>query len=266
MPIQLQAPVSGIDYSGNAVRLTTPVGTVTATTTIVTLPLAMIAAEKLNFNPPLPGSYLGALAGFRPGVVDKVWLQYNRPVFGDLGTTFVSQLVDAAGGGVLIANVYGQNEAGVLILDPTARQLESMGQAALVNFAIGAVNTAFPDATASAVIKSSVNPWGTDPWSLGSYSMALPGGVPGRLSLATPIDNRVFLAGDELSLNSHSSLLGAYQSAQAAVELVLTALGTRRATLGPEAVLAAYKRLGIGRTLALVATLRKPLDSKRTLT
>jgi len=73
--------------------------------------------------------------------------------------------------------------------------------------------------------------------------------VPGRVSLATPINNRIFLAGAAYSLNSGGSLLGAYQSAQAASTLVLQALaGSARNELGPDAVLAAYKSFAPLRT------------------
>jgi len=246
MPIKLSTPVTAIDYSGSAVKLTTAAGTVTATTAIVTVPINVLAADKLSFNPPLPESYTSAIAKFLPGIVEKVWLEYNGPVFGDVEpVTVVSQLVDKVGPGLVYSNMYGKNVAEVIIFYPSAGDLEAMGTTALVNFAIGAVNTAFPEATPSAVVSSSINPWGTDPWAMGSWSMAQPGGVPGRVSLATPIDKRIFLAGDAYSLYSYSTLLGAYQSAQATADLVLQALaGSARSELGPQDVLAAHNRHG----------------------
>lgn len=248
MPIKLSTPVTAIDYTGSAVKLTTAAGTVTAATAIVTVPIAVLAAGKVSFNPPLPEWYTSAIAQFVPGIVEKVWLEYNGPVFGDVEPiTVVSQLVDSVGPGLVYSNMYGKNVAAVIIFYPSAGDLEAMGTTALVNFAIGAVNTAFPEATPSTVVSSSTNPWGIDPWAMGSWSMAQPEGVPGRVSLATPIDNRIFLAGDTYSLNSFSSLLGAYQSAQTTAVLVLQALaGSARSELGPEDVLAAYDRLGIG--------------------
>jgi len=256
IPIRLGTPVTAIDYSSKAVRVVTHKGDVTAKTAIVTAPLAVLSAGTLKFKPSLPPAYLSALEDFTAGVLDKVWLQYSAPVFGDVGVnTFISQLVDQVGGGIVVANLYGQNAALVLILAPTAGELESQGTSALINYAISAVNLAFPDATANLVVQPArVNPWGTDPWSMGSWAFALPGGVPGRASLAAPIDKRVFLAGDGLSLNSPSSLLGAYQSAQVAAQLVLLTLANPDRELGPDDVIAAYRRLGIRPSLRPAAT------------
>lgn len=123
--IEHNAPVTAIDYSAPQVRLTTPRGTVTAKTAIITVPVAVLGAGNLSFNPTLPQAYLDAFAGFQPSLIDKVWLEYNGPVFGDAGiNTFVSQLSDQLGGAMGAVNVYGQNAAVMLVLDPTARQLE----------------------------------------------------------------------------------------------------------------------------------------------
>ena len=131
----------------------------------------------------------------------------------------------------------------VLALDPVARQIEAQGTDALIEYGIGLINKAFPDATADKVIKKNVAPWGTDPFALGSWVEAAPGGVPGRVSLATPIDNRVFIASDSLSLGSPSSLAGAYESARVTAQLVQLALAGSARALGPEDVVASYRGL-----------------------
>ncbi|MGO9451743.1 MAG: flavin monoamine oxidase family protein [Candidatus Binataceae bacterium] len=248
MPIKTSTPVTAIDYSGNSVKLTTSAGVVKAKTAIVTIPIALLAAGKISFTPALPAPTLAAIGKFTAGVFEKVWIQYSGPVFGDVEpNTFVSQLADTPGAGIVICNYLGENVALILLLDPIARELEAMGgTSALVNYSIEAVNAAFPDATPSSVVATTVNAWGIDPWALGSFSEALPGGVPGRVSLATPINNRIFLAGDAYSLNAGGSLLGAYESALTTSTLVLEALaGSARTELGPDSVLAAYRRLGI---------------------
>ncbi len=244
VPIKLSTPVTTIDYSHRTVRLTTSAGTVKARTVIVTIPIPVLATQKVLFNPPLPQSYLGALAGFNSGVFLKIWLEYDRPVFGNAAeSTFVSQLEDTLGGGIAAINLYGKNLAVVLALDPVSRQIEAQGTDALIDYGIGLVNKAFPDATADRVTKKNVASWGTDPWALGSWVEAAPGGVPGRVSLATPIDNRVFIASDTLSLGSPSSLAGAYESALATAQLVQLALAGSARALGPDDVVAAYRRL-----------------------
>ena len=245
LPIRLSTPVNNIDYSSNGVRLTTEAGTVRARKAIVTAPVSVLAAETIGFAPALPTSYLDALSKFVPAIFGKVWIQYNAPVFDGVAvTSFITQLVDQAGGSIVVANVYGQNVALVLLLAPTCGELESEGQSAVIEYAINAVNSVFPAATADAVVNVSNHPWSIDPFSRCTWAIATPGGSPGRLTLAVPIDNRIFLAGEALSLNSATSLLGAYQSGQVAADLALLALGDAK-QIGTDQVLAAYANRGI---------------------
>ncbi len=44
-----------------------------------------------------------------------------------------------------------------------------------------------------------VTAWGGDPWTLGSYSSALPGATHQRVELARPIDDVLFFAGEACS-------------------------------------------------------------------
>jgi len=46
-----------------------------------------------------------------------------------------------------------------------------------------------------------------------------------RTTLATPVANQIFFAGEALSILKHGTLPGAYDSGQAAARLVLAALG-----------------------------------------
>jgi monoamine oxidase len=132
----------------------------------------------------------------------------------------------------------------VLLVAPTCEELESQGQSAIVDYAVGAVNAVFPAATAAAVVNVTNHAWGIDPFSMCTWAIAKPGGSPGRLTLAAPIDNKIFLAGEALSLNSATSLLGAYESGQVSADLALLALANSN-ELGSDDVLTTYAKLGI---------------------
>lgn len=67
--------------------------------------------------------------------------------------------------------------------------------------------------------------WSTDPWTLGSYSYLPVGATPQhRIDLATPIDGRLFFAGEALSADNPSTVHGAQASGLAAAALVDEAL------------------------------------------
>ena len=82
----------------------------------------------------------------------------------------------------------------------------------------------FPEVR-KAFVSGVTGTWVTDPYSRGETSYAVVDGVPGRQFLAdTPIDNRVFVAGQALAVLPHSSLPGAYQAGRAAATRVLTVI------------------------------------------
>jgi monoamine oxidase len=66
--------------------------------------------------------------------------------------------------------------------------------------------------------------WAHDPFAHGSYSHALPGHAGKRAVLATPVDGRLFFAGEATSPNFFSTAHGAHDSGERAVrEVVATA-------------------------------------------
>ena len=66
--------------------------------------------------------------------------------------------------------------------------------------------------------------WARDPFSLGSYSYARPGGAGARAILAEPVDGRLFFAGEATSLSDFSTAHGAYESGVRAAEEALVAV------------------------------------------
>jgi monoamine oxidase len=63
--------------------------------------------------------------------------------------------------------------------------------------------------------------WSHDPFARGSYSHALPGHAGDRALLATPVDNRLFFAGEATSPNFFSTAHGARDSGERAAGEVL---------------------------------------------
>jgi monoamine oxidase len=59
---------------------------------------------------------------------------------------------------------------------------------------------------------------------MGSYSYALPGYADARLTLAAPVDGRVFFAGEACMVHDFSTVHGAWRSGVAAAEAVIAAL------------------------------------------
>jgi monoamine oxidase len=66
-----------------------------------------------------------------------------------------------------------------------------------------------------------VHRWGADPFARGSYSFALPGKADERATLARPVDDRLFFAGEACSRSDYSTAHGAFLTGVAAADQVL---------------------------------------------
>ena len=80
--LALNTAVTGIDYSGTAVRVTTDSGTATFDAVIVTVPLGVLKAGSIAFTPPLPSATQNAIDVLGYGTLDKIYLQFDE-VFWD---------------------------------------------------------------------------------------------------------------------------------------------------------------------------------------
>ena len=72
--------------------------------------------------------------------------------------------------------------------------------------------------------------WSKDPFARGSMSFTAVGATPAdRTTLATPVQDRVFFAGEATSTRSFSTAHGAWESGLRAADEALAALGLREA-------------------------------------
>src|SRR5579875_3376847 len=84
LPVVPGAAVSRIAHGGKRLRLETARGTVVAARAIVTVSTAILAEERLAFDPPLPDK-AAAAAGLPLGLADKLFLAFSGtlPGIGD---------------------------------------------------------------------------------------------------------------------------------------------------------------------------------------
>jgi monoamine oxidase len=104
-----------------------------------------------------------------------------------------------------------------------AWQLERGGSAAFVDFATAELTEFFGASFARRIGLLGLHRWGSDPFSRGSYSYALPGKADCRERLAAPVDERLFFAGEACSKNQFSTAHGALETGWAAAEAVIAA-------------------------------------------
>lgn len=223
LPATLDCPVRAIDHSGATIHVHTDRGVLSARTVIVTAPSALIAAEHIRFTPGLPDK-IEAANQLPLGLANKLYLTLEHPeefgadsrVFGHpghVGTAayhmrpFGRPFIEAYFGGRLADDL--EHEGGRAFVDFAKQELASL------------LGSSFPSRLAPARLSQ----WRKDEFALGSYSYASPGGSACRGVLATPVDNRLFFAGEACSAESYSTAHGAYATGVAAAAQALAALG-----------------------------------------
>ena len=77
LDIRLNTAVTAVSRHGAGVELTLARGTPFACDRVViTVPLAVLAAGDISFNPPLPSTHRAAIDGMGTGLLDKVWFVF----------------------------------------------------------------------------------------------------------------------------------------------------------------------------------------------
>jgi monoamine oxidase len=232
LDIRLSTRVTEIDMTGaDRITVVTDQGPLTAQAVIVTTPVSLLAAGDIIFRPSLPPAYEQAFADLPFGVVDKVGIAFTSDIFGNVPantiiTSHQDQSMDQFTMG--LARLAGKPMMNMFVANDLARALEAEGYAAFNAHAREFVTAVLGADAAAAIERTHIVAWGSDPLTLGSYSAARVGEVAARATLAEPLDDRLYFAGEAVSTTSHSSLHGAYLTGQAAATSIFDRLGASR--------------------------------------
>jgi monoamine oxidase len=225
LDVRLDCPVTRIDHGGARLRVATSQGEISARAAIIAVPPGVMANETLRFAPALPEKVEAAHA-LPLGVADKVFLALDRPdglpvetrLFGATDKTETGSYTLRPFGRPLIDGYFG---------GPFARTLEAEGSGAFAAFAIEQICGALGHDMRKRLTPIAESAWARDPWSLGAYSYGSQGARAARAQLATPVNDRLFFAGEHCSDLDFSTAHGAYRSGVAAAVDVIKTLQAR---------------------------------------
>src|SRR5207237_10089235 len=125
----------------------------------------------------------------------------------------------------LLANVSGTPLALVEIAGKLGRELTGQGEAAMIDFATGWLADLYGADVKKAIGKTHAKRWAAEPWALGAFSAAAPGGQPGRKVLMEPARERLFFAGEAVHETLWGTVGGAWESGERAAEAALRRIG-----------------------------------------
>jgi monoamine oxidase len=217
--LALDTQVKLIDHSGTSVRIETSQGVLTANKVIVTVPTNLIADESIRFHPALPAK-VEAARGLPLGLADKVMLALDEPEAlpkeGNLrGATMRTAM------GTYHLRPFGQPSIEGFFGGRFARELEDAGHGALAAQAIDEIAGFLGNDYRRKLRPLAESRWAHDPFARGSYSHALPGHAGARAVLASPVDGRLFFAGEATCPNFFSTAHGARDSGERAAGEIL---------------------------------------------
>lgn len=232
VPVRLNSVVTKIQHHPRGVTVELASGErFEGKRVLVTVSTGVLAAGKIAFDPPLPQWKLDAIAALPMGLLNKVVLEFKTDIFGD--TPSNSWVMWDGPGRDNVAFVIKPLDAPIAVGfhgGQQARDFEKDDAAALAHVQ-GALRQMYGPRADSELLRTGLTHWGSNPYSLGSYSAARPGGSRMHAVMAQPVGDRLFFAGEACARPIYNgSLAGAYESAIDASRQIIASL---KATSAP---------------------------------
>jgi len=212
VPVALNTPAISIDWSGHAVSVETPKGTITGRTLLSTVSTGILASGDIRFVPGLPDWKTEAIHALPMGTENKIGVHFDKDVFGPGGRAYYSTWNDQGEFAKVNACPMGLNLAMVFMGGRQGIWLEKQGPQACSAFAIDRVADIFGNDIRKHVSRTIPTAWNGDPWTRGSWACAKPGAVDPRNALARSIDDRLFFAGEATHIGGQGTCSGAFMS------------------------------------------------------
>jgi monoamine oxidase len=191
---------------------------------IVTAPTPALSREILRFDPVLPQK-IEAAAALPLGLADKVLLGLEgAEEFPEDGHLFGN--VRATEAGSYHLRPFGRPLVAVFLGGRHPWGLDAEGEGASAAFAVEELVRLLGSDMRRRLTPLAATAWGAEPFSLGSYSHALPGHAGDRAILAAPVEDRIFFAGEATSAHLISTAHGAWASGEAAAQAVLAQISS----------------------------------------
>jgi monoamine oxidase len=202
-----------------------------AAAVVVTVPLSLLKAETIRFDPPLPAAKRAAIQriGFGHAYALHLTLRssgFRRRLgdfavaYGGTASSFYRPRAGRRGGAEqFIAFTVGRE----------AEHRVRLSDDDLVRATVDEWNALMPmDAALGPIDGSMVHRWSSDPWTRGAYSFLAPEAtLDDRRELAAPVDGRLFFAGEATDVHGHAATVaGAIASGLRAAEEILRSRGS----------------------------------------
>jgi monoamine oxidase len=225
LTVELNQVVTAVDWSRSPVRVTTRTGRFSADRVIVTLPLGVLKAGTVRFQPALPNAKQTAVGRLGVGVLNKCYLRFPT-IFWPRDVDWIEHIAARRGEWSEWVNLARLTGEPVLLGFNAAdygTAIEQLSDGQIVEAAMRTLRriygSAIPAPTAYQITR-----WSGDPFARGSYSFNAVGSTPRmRDQLAAAVSGRLYFAGEATARNSFGTVHGALLSGRRAAAEVIAA-------------------------------------------
>ena len=222
LDIRLGHAVAEIDHTGAEVAVVTESGpSLAADRVIVTVPLGVLKEGRISFVPSLPPDKQSAIDALEMGILNRTCLLFDD-VFWERDVEWIGYLSQEKGQWSETLNLYPYQQQPVLAMfnaGTYGAAVEQHSDEELAVRAVEALRAMFGDVPEP--VDSVSTRWGSDPWTLGSYSYVPVGATFESYRLmARPAGERLFFAGEATHSRFPSTVHGAFLSGQRAARQI----------------------------------------------
>jgi monoamine oxidase len=226
--IQLNTPITQVNYSGNKVLLTSATGEqFEADKVLITASINVLQQELISFQPELPNAKKQAFDQIYMGDGIKVFIQFKERFYPDM----------IAFGGILEAfndeekfvydAAFGKDSnhhiLGLFAINEKASVYSSLSSDdAIIKSVLAELDELFDGKASQHYVKHIIQNWSNEPYIRGAYSYSFEGKKKEIIrKINDPINNKIYFAGEALSMDNQSMVHGACESGFDAVKKIL---------------------------------------------
>ena len=223
LDIRLKTPVTRVSRVADGVVVESTAGRFEADHVVCSLPLGVLKAGNVVFDPPLPAPHADAIRRMGMGTVTRASIEFAEG-FWPTEPHYFGHVAATRGRWPTILNhraITGRNILSAIATGPYAVLADTMTPEALKADLLAALADLFgrklPEPTGFVVSN-----WSRDAFAGGAYSVIAPGSTPADFAtLAKGIDNRLFLTGEHTDFAHHATVHGAYLSGLRSAKAIL---------------------------------------------
>ena len=226
--ITLSRPITEIDYSADKVLLKTANNeTYEADKVLVTIPIKILQNNQIDFVPSLPNDKIDAIDSVYMGDGIKIFVEFKERfypdfvVFGKIlqGLNEEEKFVyDAA-----FRKDSGKNILALFAINEKAAAYTQLNtEAEIIAQFLRELDEIFDGKASENYVKHIIQNWSKEPYIQGAYSYSFDGKQSSIVNeIKEPVMDKLYFAGEALSIENHATVHGACESAYATIGKML---------------------------------------------